>query len=737
MNIRPILLSLMTALFALSAQAQSKPISPADQEARTVGASNGHALTLPSQAAPAAIVSEYLRASGHSAATVNSLRSASEGRTAKTGITHLRMSQEVAGLWVYDTYVKAAVNGRGQLVHLIENLAPAPSQGVGKAAIDERAAFRAALAAVHSGVDATAQSGKKGNTITFFAKGNVFYREPSVTRVAMPMEDGSMTTGFLVETWLSKGNLLYETLVDGKGGIVSAELRTNNDSYNVFIEDPDEASQSVVGTVGITDESPEGWLFQGAGTTANIAGNNAHAYLDTDDDNVPDTAGSAAPGNGEYLAVWDGSEDPDTEANQNVSVQNLFYLNNVMHDELYRAGFDEAAGNFQEDNFVSTPRGGSDSVNAEAQDGGGLDNANFATPRDGSNPRMQMYLWTAPVEVQVNSPADIDGPYAAASAEFGEQLGTSGITGDLKLANDGVASAGTPRTPAGTFTDGCEAFAAGFFTGKIALIDRGACTFVIKVKNAEDAGAVGVVIANNVADEGPIGMAGEDATITIPALSVSLEDGDLFKAHIAAPVEVTLRALVDLLKDASLDSDIVYHEYGHGLTWRMIGRMSGAMPGAIGEGMSDVLAVIMNDDDVVGEYSTTNPDGIRTEAYDGYTRTYGDFSATEVHFDGEIYGAIGWLMWKNFDVAGLSRDEALAYIVDGMNYTPAAPKFEDMRDGILTAIANSAALGDITAHQCLVWTAFADYGVGVGATGTVHGSNPVISETFDVPSECL
>ena len=75
-----------------------------------------------------------------------------------------------------------------------------------------------------------------------------------------------------------------------------------------------------------------------------------------------------------------------------VAVANLFYLNNVVHDKLYRHGFTEAAGNFQTNNFG---RGGfgNDPVNAEAQDGGGTNNANFATPGDGTRPRMQMYLW--------------------------------------------------------------------------------------------------------------------------------------------------------------------------------------------------------------------------------------------------------------------------------------------------------------------------------------------------------
>jgi extracellular elastinolytic metalloproteinase len=85
---------------------------------------------------------------------------------------------------------------------------------------------------------------------------------------------------------------------------------------------------------------------------------------------------------------------PSVGNNPDVAVQNLFYLNNVIHDRLYAAGFNEAAGNFQENNFGLGGNSGSDSVNAEAQDGGGTDNANFATPRDGRNPRMQMYLWS-------------------------------------------------------------------------------------------------------------------------------------------------------------------------------------------------------------------------------------------------------------------------------------------------------------------------------------------------------
>src|SRR5262249_37592937 len=77
------------------------------------------------------------------------------------------------------------------------------------------------------------------------------------------------------------------------------------------------------------------------------------------------------------------------------AVVQLFYLNNFMHDKLYELGFTEAAGNFQSNNFG---RGGlgNDAVQADAQDGGGFNNANFSTPPDGSPGRMQMYIFSNP-----------------------------------------------------------------------------------------------------------------------------------------------------------------------------------------------------------------------------------------------------------------------------------------------------------------------------------------------------
>jgi hypothetical protein len=127
---------------------------------------------------------------------------------------------------------------------------------------------------------------------------------------------------------------------------------------------------------------------------ADTSGNNVVACLDASGTNQCDwkpaspQADFQFPFTDSYALL--GSATPD----QGAAVTNLFYWNNVLHDWLYSLGFDEPSGNFQMDNFGRGGFGG-DPVLADAQDGQGLNNASFATPPDGSAPRMEMYLFTA------------------------------------------------------------------------------------------------------------------------------------------------------------------------------------------------------------------------------------------------------------------------------------------------------------------------------------------------------
>lgn len=674
------------------------------------------ALTFPSTASPTRVVSQYLASHGHDAATARSIgdetgrdRIASDAAggfaLADDGLIHIRSEQRVNGLVVYGSYVKAAINEQGQLVHLIENLAPVTN--IVPASIDENQALRVALGRVHPGVSAPRQADREGGRVLFAGSG-FFYAPPTATRVLASMPDGSLHEAFLIETWTRAKNLLNHTLVSGDGQVLNVELRTNNDQYFVFVEDPGKGAQTLVsGPAPVsppgTAPSPNGWLNTGTHKTINITGNNVHAYLDANSNNQPDTGGTNVT-TGAFTTAHSATTAPTTTGNRAVAVQNLFYLNNRIHDALYVAGFNEAEGNFQENNF-SRGGSGSDSVNAEAQDGGGTDNANFATPAEGQNPRMQMYLWTGKPSHQVVVGAST---YAAAGAAFGPALTSTGKTGALSLAS-----------PA----DGCTAIST-TLTGKIAILDRGTCSFIVKVKNAQLKGAIGVIVANNAGDS-VISMGGTDATITIPSVFVGQTDGTAIKAAVPSSSTIRLTTPAPLQRDGDLDADIVFHEYGHGLTWRMIGSMSGPMSGAIGEGMGDVLALVMNGDDRMGEYSASDPLGIRSAPYANFPRTYGSVTGSEVHFDGEIYGAIGWRLHELYTAGGLTDTDLLRDLVQGMLFTPAAPNFQQMRDGILTATAT---------NDCKVWTAFAQYGVGQGATSSISGSVITVTESFTIPA---
>lgn len=129
--------------------------------------------------------------------------------------------------------------------------------------------------------------------------------------------------------------------------------------------------------------------------------------------------------------------------------------------------------------------------------------------------------------LQVGQPGTIAQRFTVGTAAFGPPLTTEGVSAILVQAFDAADGVG-PST-----TDGCSAFTnAGAVSGKIALIDRGDCVFVEKVKNAQNAGAVGVVIANNVADPAIIQMGGSDTSITISSVMVSQADGNTIRSQL-------------------------------------------------------------------------------------------------------------------------------------------------------------------------------------------------------------
>ena len=153
--------------------------------------------------------------------------------------------------------------------------------------------------------------------------------------------------------------------------------------------------------------------------------------------------------------------------------------------------------------------------------------------------------------VVVNSPENL-GPYSYVAAAFGPSLTKNPITKNLILANDGSTDGDTSDGIGGTVTDACQALLSGnasAMNGNIALIERGDCSFISKVKTAQDAGAQAVIVINR--DDGsqtnwtgaPIVMGGTEGAgdIKIPSIMISTSDGARLKNALkSSSVNVTL-----------------------------------------------------------------------------------------------------------------------------------------------------------------------------------------------------
>lgn len=158
--------------------------------------------------------------------------------------------------------------------------------------------------------------------------------------------------------------------------------------------------------------------------------------------------------------------------------------------------------------------------------------------------------------LRITGPASAAGDYAVGAASFGPAITAAGLGGNIVVARD-IANPSGPTT-----SDACTAITnAADVAGKIALVDRGTCGFVIKVKNAQNAGAIGVVVADNVAGGPPAGLGGADPTITIPSVRITLADGNKIKAALASSVvagtlglDMTLRAGADRAGHALLNT---------------------------------------------------------------------------------------------------------------------------------------------------------------------------------------
>ncbi len=535
----------------------------------------------------------------------------------------------------------------------------------------------------------------------------------------------------------------------------------DNAQYNVFpipLENPVQGERQVLQNPADPTASPYGWHDTNgiSGSEYTITrGNNAHAFSDVEATN---SSKNDEPNGGAPL-IFDFPFDPNGEPdfNKNAATTQLFYMNNVVHDFAYHYGFDEPAGNFQQNNY-GKGADGNDYVLAQSQDGAGLNNANFSTPPDGANGAMQMFLWSRPIDANffVNAPAAIAREYEIGNASFGLRFSETPISGQVVQALDNSTN---PKLACNAIVNTNEV------AGKIAMIDRGECFFKRKVWNAQQAGAIGVIICNY--DDVVIGMGDvqEVPNPSIPSVSLKSSDCILLRQNLDKGVTVTFQlpqSTGPSQLDGSFDNGIIAHEYGHGISNRLTGGPALAdclfNSEQMGEGWSDFFAYVMTikagDDGAtprgIGNYVTRTPSTDKSFRNYPYSTdmsinplTYDGIITTNVpHGLGEVWAVTLWdLYWKFVEIYGWDPDlyfgtggnnMVIRLVMDGMKLQACQPGFLDGRDAILAADA----LNYDGVHECLIWEVFARRGLGWQADQGSSFSREDGFQDFSLLPEC-
>lgn len=213
-------------------------------------------------------------------------------------------------------------------------------------------------------------------------------------------------------------------------------------------------------------------------------------------------------------------------------------------------------------------------------------------------------------------------------------------------------------------------------------------------------------------------------------------------------------------RDSDLDNGIIAHEYGHGISNRLVGGPANTSclgnAEQMGEGWSDYFGLIMTieagdlgtDARGVGTYVIGQPitgGGIRPAPYstdfseNAFTYANTNSGVSQPHGIGFVWCTMLWEMtWELINVYGLDPDIyngtggnniAMQLVIDGLKLTPCNPGFVDARDAILAAdVANNGG-----ANQAYIWAAFARRGLGVSASQGSSNSRSDQTEAFNTP----
>ncbi len=420
-------------------------------------------LTGPSGAKRSDVLKHFLKQNsdlaGASDDQISGLKISSDYSNPDGNLSFLKLEQEVNGIPVFRGEVKAGFTKNGEIIRVINNLAPGLEYGSLSTDFREPAdAVRAAAAFINHNLkadDTARNSAASSDLKVIFGQGD---RATTAEKMYFPTEPGVAVPAWRVLIWQAVN--AYYVIVDAETGTMLWRKNITEDqtqaatylvyanpnamvniAHNPFPMSPGTLSPNGIQAAGIPrtsitrigNESPYtfnnlGWINDGGNNTD---GNNVQAGLDRES---PNASSPANPSDIDSNGMATGSPDrvfayginPGTPTNpaqntgdeplpsgqmaavcqaagtatpptayQQAVTTQLFYIANVYHDEMYLLGFNEQAGNFQHNNFG---RGGvgNDRLSAQAQDCYEANAANFSTPADGTRPQMQMALWTAP-----------------------------------------------------------------------------------------------------------------------------------------------------------------------------------------------------------------------------------------------------------------------------------------------------------------------------------------------------
>lgn len=564
---------------------------------------------------------------------------------------------------------------------------------------------------------------------------------------------------------------LNEENYQAKNPASSMLLLPDPASYNVFpfpVEAPTYGSRSIVTNPWNLTASPEGWHSDGVTHFTTTEGNNVNAYQDLYDFDF--FSGITADGGASRNFNFPYTPGALALTNQNAAITNLFYANNMVHDIFYSFGFTPAFRNFQKNNF-SLGGADNDRVDAEAQDGGATEvtatitnynNANFATPPDGSSGRMQMYLWVNSAQkLFYNTPSTaVTRTPASFIAQFGPQITGLPVTGTVKLS---------------PVLDACTALPAGSLNGFIGLAERGTCDFSVKVENMQNAGATCAIIYNAPTSAAPGNMGGTNANVFILSELIDNAEGEYIKSQLANNIPVNVSMSYSTKQDGSFDNGVMIHEYGHGISNRLTGDGYSCLQSSVskeqmGEGWSDFFALMLTNQPGdnssvargIGTYvsgQSITGSGIRPAKYSPNFAvndyTYIDTNGMEyangngvlvpdVHSIGFVWASMLWdLNWDYVAKYGYASNvtsgttsgsaRVLQLVTNALKLQVCNPTFINGRDAILAA--ELATTGG--ADKCLIWRAFAKRGLGTGASAGVKTNINDQVESYTVPADCV